>query len=475
MNRFDAFFKSFAVFRVLRHPALLRLWLAQVIYLSVQFTVSYAMIVLITNLTRSATMVGFVIIALSFPIFLLGAPAGTLVDRMDKRKVLWISNVVRAFATFLFVLALLWNPHGSIAIYLLAFLFSLVGLFFTPAEGAIIPSFVDESELLPALSLYNLTLNVSQAIGLLIFGPLALNLLPTIAFPFGNTQLVLTPFILLFLIVSVLYLIAAALTARLPKGRADAALPEQSSQDSSSAKESNWQHIWSDLKEAWQLVRHDPILLDGLWLACFGSLIMLAVADLATTFVQRLLLLPTSYTALVFAPAGVGLLAGAVLVTVIVKRLGSNRTMIVGMLATGIGLTVLPLATMLARIAQPQHWQSNPLFLLVIILASIIAGTGLDLIIVPSQTMIQEHSPDHMRGRVQALYQALFNGGSIPVILFIGVIADLLGINIVIYVMAASCLLAIVLTLLRLRMRPSSVQQRELASTTQPAKEKSSV
>src|SRR5690242_3706049 len=92
----DTQLKGLAVLRVLRHPAMFRLWLAQVIYLSVQFTASYAMIVLITNETHSAVMVGLVIIALSLPLVLFGAPAGALVDRMDRRFVLWVSNVVRA-------------------------------------------------------------------------------------------------------------------------------------------------------------------------------------------------------------------------------------------------------------------------------------------------------------------------------------------------------------------------------------------
>ncbi|MBX5451884.1 MAG: MFS transporter, partial [Thermogemmatispora sp.] len=115
------FVEGLAVLRVLRHPALLRLWLAQVIYLSVQFTASYAMIVLITNETHSAVMVGLVIIALSLPLVLFGAPAGALVDRLDRRTVLWVSNVVRALATLLFVLALLLSPHQYIFIYILAF------------------------------------------------------------------------------------------------------------------------------------------------------------------------------------------------------------------------------------------------------------------------------------------------------------------------------------------------------------------
>jgi predicted MFS family arabinose efflux permease len=96
------------------------------------------------------------------------------------------------------------------------------------------------------------------------------------------------------------------------------------------------------------------------------------------------------------------------------------------------------------------------------------------LIIVPSQTVVQEQSPDQMRGRVQALYQALFNGGSIPVVLFIGVIADLLGISTVAYVMAVSCLLAVGLTIFRSR-RQEPVMQNAFEAPVPTAKEKSSV
>src|SRR5712691_10229243 len=213
----DNSLRGLAVLRVLRHPALLRLWLAQVIYLSVQFTASYAMIVLITDETHSATLVGLVIIALSLPLVLLGAQAGTLVDRMDRRRVLWVSNVVRALATALFVVALLLEPHQYLFIYVLAFFFSLVGLFFSPAEGAIIPRLVGEAELLPALSLYNLTLNMSQAVGLLLFGPLALNLLPNLVFHLGSSTITITSVEMLFAIITVLYLIAAGLTRSLPR------------------------------------------------------------------------------------------------------------------------------------------------------------------------------------------------------------------------------------------------------------------
>lgn len=473
-------FQGLSVLRVLRHPALFRLWLAQVIYLSVQFTASYAMIVLITNETHSATMVGLVIIALSLPLVLLGAPAGTLVDRMDRRRVLWVSNAIRAFATALFVVALLLIPHAYFSIYILAFFFSLVGLFFTPAEGAIIPRLVGESELLPALSLYNLTLNMSQAVGLLIFGPLALNLLPTAVLHLGTFTLTLTPVEMLFAIITVLYLIAAALTRSLPReheivrhftgdllvvGIGDMvtveveASEEYTTTDSVSSDLSAltkvewlvgaWKRMLEDLKEAWQLVRKDGRLIDALWQACFGGLIMLIIAELATTFVQRLLHLPTSDTSLVFAPAGVGLVLGSILVPNIVSRLGTTRTIIVGMLGSALGIGLLPIAQFLARLSDAAGWWTDPPFLLGVIVLTAMVGVSLDFIVVPALTRVQEHSPDAMRGRVLALYQVLFNGGAIPVMLFMGAFTDLLGIVTVIYMIVGFCLLAVLLTFIR--------------------------
>ena len=451
--------QGMAVLRVLRHPAMLRLWLAQVIYLSVQFAASYAMIIFITIKTNSATMVGLVIITLSLPIVLFGAPAGALVDHLDRRAVLWISNVVRAIATALFIIALLVAPDQYYSIYVLAFFFSLVGLFFTPAEGAIIPGLVDESELLPALSLYNLTLNASQAIGLLILGPVALNFLPAIPLRFGHAQIMFTPIMTLFAIITILYLFAALLTSKLPIEQrshtttADeqsalardrdtphvAIIPDQPSATSSE----RWGRIGVDLREGWQLVRHDGMLAGALFQACFGGLVMLTIAQLAPIFVQRLLSLPANDTALIFAPAGVGLVAGGVLVPSLVGRLGSTRTMVAGMIGTAIGIGMLPLTLLL------KHANIEILFLVVVIALTVLVGFSLDLIVVPAQTRIQEHSPDAMRARIQAFYQVVFNGGSIPVMLSMGTLTDRFGLVPVLFVLAGCAVVALLLTISR--------------------------
>jgi MFS family permease len=470
--------KGLAVLRVLRHPAMLRLWLAQVLYLSVQSTASYAMIVQMTDVTHSATLVGLVIIALTLPPFLFSAPAGALVDRLDRRRILWVSNVLRALSAALFVLVLLVVPHFYGAIYLLALFFSLMGLAFTPAEGALLPSLVAQDELLPAFSLYNLTMNVTQVIGLLVIGPLVLTLLPPFQIPLSHQHtLTVMPVALLFVGIAACYLLAAALVRSLPKqpppGTASITkllereapprlqpvhpLPEPlpSLREPSII---NWQQMHRALREGWRLVRSDPVLLESVLQACFGSLMLLTMAGLAPFFVTKLLQLPTSATALIFTPAGIGLVVGSALVPTMVARFGQSWTGILGMFCMAAAFVLLPTAQRLARLADPTGWSSDLWFLAIVAALTMLIGFGLDFVIVPSQARMQERTPDALRGRVLALYQALFNGGAIPVILFLGALTDLLGIVLVIYLLGAISLSAGLLTTLQALRRTHSDQ-----------------
>src|SRR5438445_4351944 len=164
---------------LLKKKNFLRLWLAQLISMTILNASNYALLVLIEEVTGSTTLVGLAIICFSLPALILGAPAGVYVDRMNKRRVLWGSNCLRAIATFIFVISLLTDRHQLIPIYLLTLLISSIGQFFTPAEGATIPMLVSEEELVPALSLFNITFMLAQAIGFILLAPLILHLLPT--------------------------------------------------------------------------------------------------------------------------------------------------------------------------------------------------------------------------------------------------------------------------------------------------------
>src|SRR5437764_1555283 len=197
---------------LLKKKNFLRLWLAQLLSMTILFASNYALLVLIEEVTGSTTLVGLAIIAFSLPALLLGAPAGAYVDRLNKRRVLWGSNCLRAIATFIFVISLLLNRSQLIPVYLLTFLISTIGQFFTPAEGSAISILVSDEELMPALSLFNITFMLSQALGFVIFAPIILSILPTITI----FHITIDAILQLYIIVGVLYLICALLITSIP-------------------------------------------------------------------------------------------------------------------------------------------------------------------------------------------------------------------------------------------------------------------
>src|SRR5438874_6763152 len=157
---------------VLKNRSFLLLWLAQLLSQIVFNAANYGVIAIVTAVTHSTVMVGFAIVSFTLPAVPFSLLAGVYVDHLDKRFVLWVSNALRAVATGLIVLALLWNPHTVLPIYFLTFFISLVTQFFTPAEASAIPLLVSKKDLAPALSLFNITLTIAQALGFLVLGGL---------------------------------------------------------------------------------------------------------------------------------------------------------------------------------------------------------------------------------------------------------------------------------------------------------------
>jgi MFS family permease len=188
--------------------------------------------------------------------------------------------------------------------------------------------------------------------------------------------------------------------------------------------------------EGWRFVRHKKALFLAVVQLSFAGVLLLVIGELATPIVTRLLQLPANAMAFVFAPAGIGLVVGSVFMPRIAKRIGKSRAVFSGTIALTAATLLLPLSTLLARILQPHTWNTNPLLLIAIAFFMFVAGVALDFVNIPAQTAIQEETPDWIKGRVLALQLMLYNACSIPIILFIGVIADLFGLDRVLYLMS---------------------------------------
>lgn len=419
---------------LLKKKNFLRLWLAQLISMTILNASNYALLILIEEQTNSTTLIGLAIISFSLPAILFGAPAGVFVDHMHKRRVLWVSNCLRAIASLLFVVSLLLNRGVLLPIYLLTFIISSIGQFFTPAEGASIPMLVTEEELAPALSLFNVTFMLSQALGFVLFAPILLSVLPT----FTVFHIQFDAIIQLYVLVAFLYLVCAMLILSISEHSFKSTPKENTNLASINSQTIGaLNNMWQEMWQGWHFIRTNKQLFQAVLQLSFAGILLLVIGQLATPIVTQLLGLPPTAMAIVFAPAGIGLVIGSILMPRIMHTLERPRAIFIGTVTITLVTVLIPSLTMLAKLLQPTTWNNNPLLTLIIALLMFIAGIALDFVNIPAQTTMQALSPDWIKGRVLSLQLVLYNALSIPIILFIGGLSDLYGIRRVLYLLAA--------------------------------------
>ena len=387
------------------------LWFAQLLAQTSQQAIHFIQMVLIEKLTGSAMHLGLIILAFSLPGVIFSPIAGVAVDRFPKKWILVGSNLIRVLLalSYIFILNRLTGTWELVAIYTVTFLMATLAQFFAPAEAATIPLLVGENLLLPANSLFTLTMAMSQVIGLLILGPLATSLLQVQ----GG-----------FILIALMYLGATLSVSTLPMDKR----PEGHHQSAAFG----WQQVWSDFREGWHFVSgHRKIQAAMAQLVTVATLVMV-MAMIAPGYAARVLGIKAENAVIVFAPAGIGML----LATGIVGRWG-YRLRRIGFGPIGLVLTGLTFAAMgwvsldYQRLLQPiLHVYPKATFSLTsaTMVLGLILGMSLASVNILGQTTLQQESPPHIRGRVFSVQFMLNNLVGIPPMLALAGVADAIGI-----------------------------------------------
>ena len=150
---------SFLQFR----PEFRSLWLAQVISLTGDWFNTIASVIIVNRYTASGLAVGGLFMARALPPFLLGPVAGVVADRFDRRKVLVLSDLLRAGIVLGFLLV--DRPERLWMLYVLTVLQFSVSAFFEPSRAALVPALVKNDELLKANTLSSITWSAMLTLG----------------------------------------------------------------------------------------------------------------------------------------------------------------------------------------------------------------------------------------------------------------------------------------------------------------------
>jgi MFS family permease len=153
--------------KVFEKPSYRRYWLAYSLSALGFELVSFALMVVLFDITRKAVSMGAFMAIYMFSLVVFGPPAGICIDRWNRKKIFIVCNILLALliSSLNFFTGLFW-------IYFSWFLASLFLVFLRPARVALITNLFREEDYLQANSAFMMSLNFSKIGGPLIGGML---------------------------------------------------------------------------------------------------------------------------------------------------------------------------------------------------------------------------------------------------------------------------------------------------------------
>ena len=404
---------------ILRNRAFLALWAAQILSQVAANATTFALIVLVGELTKSNTSSSILILLAILPAVVFGVFAGVVVDRTDRKRVLVVTNALRAGA----VLPLLVLGESVSAAYIVNFLVAAITVFFVPAESATIPSIVRKRDLLVANSLFTFTFNGAFLVGFIILAPVVI---------------ALSGYQALFVVVASMFAGAALLCLTVPK----VAPPTAAGRIGVGVAGAAVAQTIGAVGEAFTYLRaHPPVVWSLLYIALTYMLVAVAGA-LAPGFVREVLGLGEKNVVVLVAPAGLGVVVGLGVLNVIRGRVAPQRAIGTGLIVTAAALVILaaerPLAALFRTATGPTA--GFPFFVALVSLTAFVFGVSYAFITVPSMTRLQSDLHDEIRGRIFGVLNMLVSVFSFAPLLLVGPVADAYGVAPVFAGGAAACL-----------------------------------
>ncbi len=407
---------------VFRNRPFLLLWLAQAATQIGGNMVIFGLTIIISKATGSTTAVSALILTFLVPAVLFSAVAGVFVDRMDRRTVLVVTNLLRGVA----FVAVFLVGNNLIAIYVLNIFISTVTVFFAPAEAAMIPNLLPRRQLLSANGIFTLTLNAAFALGFALLGPLVVKI--------AGPQVLL-------ILVAVLYFIAAGFCSTLPAARP--ATPKTFGRETVSETEQAVESIFSQLNEGLGYIRvHGEIRWSLIYLGVAASLVGV-LGVLGPAFATTTLGLQQEDFVVVVLPLGIGIVMGILLLNTYGKFLPRRRVIEGGLVALGFLILAMALS---GRISSFLHSTQTVTglpdlslltsLLSIVVAVAFFAGIAYAFVAIPAQTQLQEDLPPDVRGRVFGVLNMLVSVASFLPILIVGPIADVIGTTLVLSLVA---------------------------------------
>jgi MFS family permease len=370
-----------AAFEVLRNRDFRLYWVGQAISLTGTWMQVMAQGWVVTRMSTSATVLGALTVTQTFPMLALSMVAGALADKVEKRRILIVTQALMMILAFVLAALVFSHRITLLQIFILAGLLGTVTAFDLPAAQAFPPELVQPAEIPKAVALLQSVFHGSRLIGPAVAGFLVAQ--------FGEGSAFLANGISFIAVIAMLL-----------------AIPDRHRSAEESARRGR-----GGIGAGFRYVRHQRMV---------GSLMMLTaltttfvfpfIAVLMVYYVRHVLVADARGLGMLMSASGFGALSGA-LVLLFGNSHTLRRWLLAGILGCGVGIVGLSLTHHVLP--------AVPLVLTMSFSVSSLMGRI-------SQT-IQRVVPNELRGRVMGVFGIAFTGLMPYAALGLSGLADVIG------------------------------------------------
>ncbi|MFQ3536482.1 MAG: MFS transporter [Aggregatilineales bacterium] len=363
---------------LLRNRNFVPLWIGQLVsYLGDQFML-IAVLATINKLAGGGSFyIVLLAVSLAAPQILFGLIGGVLVDKLDRKWTMIITDVVRAIAMFSMLLvagdvARIWIFYPAI------FAIGTSQMLFYPARASAMPALVSKRNLAGANALLEAGFVVALIFGSGMAGLLVENLGEDFAFSFNGFAFLFSA--LMILIINV------------PPRRVH----------HTKTSGSSYGQVWRELREGLVYIWRTRSMRYIMGLSVIVAAGLGAVIALVLDYLTLELQVGAQGFGVVIGILGIGIVIGGILIQRLSKFLPTNRLVALAIFLQGVAVGAFVF---------------HPPFGLVLFLTALI---GFSLIVARAvlSTLTQAIPPEEYRGRVQSAYNLIFTA---PLTLAIGV------------------------------------------------------
>lgn len=373
-----------AIVNAFRNRDFCALWIGQLLSQIGDNFVIVAILFVISSLTGSPLAIGMLALVATLPQVLLGLIGGVFVDRLDRKLVMIVSDVVRGLA----VLALIFVQRADqlYILYVVSFVMVTVGLFFNPARNAVIPNIVSGEILLTANALIQASQIIAVILGASIAGLVIGWLGPAFAFVFDSFSFAVSAFTIAIMNIPPLN-------------------PKPSKTES--------RVLWNQLVEGLLFIRRSFSLRHVMITTAVATLGFGAIMVLGIVYLREELGIGAEGFGFLYAFQGLGVVIGGAIIGRFASNAHTNR--VVGGCMVVLGMAIIAFAV-------------APSYPLVLVAVAIV---GLSIVAARAAlaTLTQRLVPDEKRGRVGSAVNMVIGASSSASMVLSGLLGGLIGVQ----------------------------------------------